>query len=135
LVIDSVIASATVSLPTLACLIFSTSVPAVSATSAIILTRPWKNSLRATKSVSELTSTSTPLVGFTETPIKPPAATRSAFLAALGRAFRAKEINPRLDVAVGLGERGFAIHHARAGPLTQLLDHLCGDVGHRNSSS
>ena len=61
--------------------------PAVSATSAIILTRPWKKSLRATKSVSELTSTTTPLVAFTDIPIRPSAAMRPAFLAALASPF------------------------------------------------
>ena len=49
-------------LPTLAALIFSTSAPTSSATCAIILTRPWNWPLRATKSVSELTSTTTPLL-------------------------------------------------------------------------
>ena len=74
-------------LPALAALIVSTSAPTSSATLAIILTRPWNRSLRATKSVSELTSTTTPLVPLTATPIRPSAATRPAFLAALERPF------------------------------------------------
>src|SRR5512143_1539511 len=85
--IVSEIDSDTVMLPAFADLIFSTSVPTDNATSAIIFTRPWKRSLRATKSVSELTSTTTPLVPCTCTPIRPSAATRPAFLAALDRPF------------------------------------------------
>src|SRR5262245_29061650 len=79
----SPMASASVISPTLAALIFSTSVPTFSATFAIILTRPWNRSLRATKSVSEFTSTTTPLDPSTATPMRPSAAMRPAFLAAL----------------------------------------------------
>jgi hypothetical protein len=82
LAIVSEMSSAMVRLPVLAALIFSISGPTSSATLAIIFTRPWNRSLRATKSVSELTSTTTPLAPFTATPIRPSAATRSAFLAA-----------------------------------------------------
>ena len=85
--IASEIAVSTVTLPTLAALIFSTSAPTSSATWAIILTSPWNCSLRATKSVSELTSTTTPLVPSVSAPIRPSAATRPAFLAALDRPF------------------------------------------------
>src|SRR5262249_5628709 len=85
--IASAIAVSTVTLPTLAALIFSTSAPTSSATWAIILTKPWNCSLRATKSVSELTSTTTPLVPLVSAPIRPSAATRPAFLAALERPF------------------------------------------------
>src|SRR3982751_4765451 len=83
----SEIAVSTVTLPTLAALIVSTSAPLCSATWAIILTRPWNCSLRATKSVSELTSTTTPLVPEVTAPIRPSAATRPDFLAALERPF------------------------------------------------
>src|SRR4029450_12766123 len=58
--IASEIAVSTVTSPTLTALIFSTSALLCSATCAIILTRPWNCSLRATKSVSELTSATTP---------------------------------------------------------------------------
>src|SRR5215510_1521594 len=81
------IASATVSLPSFAALMASTSAPTFSATSAIVFTRFWNCSLRATKSISELTSTTTPLVGPTATAIRPSAATRPAFFAALARPF------------------------------------------------
>src|SRR3979411_1439089 len=83
----SAIAVSTVTLPTLAALIFSTSAPTSSATCAIILTSPWNCSLRATKSVSELpprTTASGPAVG---APVRPSAATRPAFFAAFDRPF------------------------------------------------
>src|SRR6202158_5828128 len=83
----SAIAVSTVTLPTLAALIFSTSAPTSSATCAIILTSPWNCSLRATKSVSELTSTTTPLLPAVCAPIRPSAATRPAFFAALDKPF------------------------------------------------
>src|SRR5258706_10508920 len=83
----SAMAVSTVTLPTFAALIFSMSAPAFSATWAIILTSPWNCSLRATKSVSELTSTTTPLVPDVSAPIRPSAATRPAFLAAFDRPF------------------------------------------------
>src|SRR6266851_532638 len=83
----SAIAVSTVTPPTLAALIFSTSAPTSSATCAIILTSPWNCSLRATKSVSELTSTTTPLLPAVSAPIRPSAATRPAFFAAFDRPF------------------------------------------------
>ena len=85
--IASWIARSTVTSPTGAALIFSTSAPTLSATWAIILTRPWNCSLRATKSVSELTSTTTPLVPAVSAPIRPSAAMRPDFLAAFDRPF------------------------------------------------
>ncbi len=85
--IASAIAVSTVTLPTFAALIFSTSAPTWSPTWAIILTRPWNCSLRATKSVSELTSTTTPLLPDVCAPIRPSAATRPAFFAAFDRPF------------------------------------------------
>src|SRR6201747_180979 len=83
----SAIAVSTVPSPTLAALIFSTSAPTLRATCAIILTSPWNCSLRATKSVSELTSTTTPLLPDVIAPIRPSAATRPAFFAAFDRPF------------------------------------------------
>src|SRR4051794_36342987 len=85
--IASDIAVPTVTLPAFAALIFSTSAPTASATCAIILTSPWNCSLRATKSVSELTSTTTPLLPDVSAPIRPSAATRPAFFAAFDRPF------------------------------------------------
>src|SRR5262249_48210099 len=37
----------------------------------------------------------------------------------------AQPVDRRIDVAVGLGERLLAVHHARAGQLAELL-HQCG---------
>src|SRR5689334_13117000 len=85
--IASAIAASTVIWPTFAALIFSMSEPTSSATWPIILTRPWNCSLRATKSVSELTSTTTPLVPLVTAEISPSAATRPAFFAAFDRPF------------------------------------------------
>src|ERR1700758_782566 len=85
--IVSAMSSATLRPPILCDLIFSTSAPASSATCAIILTRPWNWPLRATKSVSELTSTTTPLVPAVSAPISPSAATRPAFFAAFDNPF------------------------------------------------
>jgi len=73
--------------PTFAALILATSAPTLSATCAISLTSPWNCSLRATKSVSELTSTTTPLGPAVTAPIRPSAATRPAFFAAFDRPF------------------------------------------------
>src|SRR5713226_2735735 len=85
--IASAMAVLIVTLPTFAALIFSRSAPTSSATCAIILTSPWNCPLRATKSVSELTSTRTPLMPTVFTPIRPSAATRPAFFAAFDRPF------------------------------------------------
>src|SRR6202051_176594 len=78
--IASAMAVSIVVWPTFAALIFSMSAPTSSATCAIILTSPWNCSLRATKSVSELTSTTTPLVAEVSAPIRPSADTRPALL-------------------------------------------------------
>ena len=105
--IASEIAVSTVTLPTLAALIVSTSAPLWSATCAIILTRPWNCSLRATKSVSELTSTTTPLLPEVSAPIRPSAATRPAFLAAFDRPFLRSQscaagMSPEVSVSAAL---------------------------------
>ena len=121
-------------LPALAALIASTSVPTSSATSAIICTRPWNRSLRATKSVSELTSTTTPFVPFTRDADQAFGGDAAGLLGGLRQALLAQPVDRRLHVAVGLAERGLAIHHARAGRVAQLFDHLCGDVCHRPHS-
>src|SRR5580692_11259614 len=103
----SAMAVSTVTLPTLAALIFSISAPTSSATWAIIFTSPWKCSLRATKSVSELTSTTTPLVPLVSAAIRPSAATRPAFLAAFDRPFLRSQscaacMSPSLSVSAAL---------------------------------
>src|SRR2546427_646960 len=79
--IAEAIASPIVLLPAWAALIASTSAPVRSAACAINFTRPWKWSLRATKSVSELTSTRMPRPSASATATRPPAARRPAFFA------------------------------------------------------
>jgi hypothetical protein len=59
--------------------------PLSSAMRAAAATNFWKVSLRPTKSVSELTSTTAPRLPLAATPIRPSAATRPAFLAAADR--------------------------------------------------
>jgi hypothetical protein len=111
--IASAIAVSTVTSPTLAALIFSTSAPTSSATCAIILTRPWNCSLRATKSVSELTSTTTPLVPLRSDARRsglPRRRGRPSWRPSTGPSCAASRSPPH--VAVGLGERLLAIHHA-----------------------
>ena len=90
----------------------------------------WNFSLRATKSVSELTSTSAASLASAARPIRPSAATRPAFLAALAEALGPQPVDRGLHVAVGLVERRLAIHHARAGLVAQVLHHGCGDRRH-----
>ena len=51
-------------------------------------------------------------------------------LGGLGQALLAQPIDRGIDVARGFAERGLAIHHARAGHLAQVLDHLCSDLSH-----
>ena len=102
LAIVSEIDSETVMLPAFAALIFSTSVPTESATSAIIFTRPWNRSLRATKSVSELTSTTTPLVPLHLHADQAFGSNAAGLLRRLGQAFLAQPILGRGHVAVGL---------------------------------
>ena len=60
----------------------------------------------------------------------------AGLLGGLGEALLAQPIDGRLHVALGLAERGLAIHHARSGHLAQLLDHRSGDLfRHRHKSS
>ena len=94
-------------------------------------TKAWNSSLRATKSVSELTSTTAPAVPRVATPTSPSAATRPAFFAAAARPFvrsqsTAASMSPR-----GLAERPLAIHHPGAGLVAQFLDQRCRYLGHR----
>ena len=79
--------------PAFAALIASTSAPTSSATSAIILTRPWKWSLRATKSVSELTSTTTPLLPATDDADQAFGGDAAGLLGGLGEALLAQPVD------------------------------------------
>src|SRR6202022_2664979 len=125
--IASAMAVSTVTLPTFAALILSRSAPTSSATCAIILTSPWNCSLRATKSVSELTSTTTPLMPAAQAPRRDTA----GFFRGFRQALFAQPIDRRLHVAFVLGERLLAVHHADAGRFAQVLDHRRCDRCHR----
>ena len=102
---------------------------AFGASDAILRTMSWNCSLRATKSVSELTSTTAPpcLRGDADQALGGDAA---GLLGGLRQALLAQPVDGLLDVALGLGQRGLAVHHAGAGLVAQLLHHGCGDGGH-----
>ena len=98
----SVMISATVLPPMGAAFSASTS-STVSATFAISATISWNSALRATKSVSEFTSTSTPVPPSVATATRPSAAVRPAFLSALARPLTRKRstaasISPSVSV-------------------------------------
>ena len=59
----------------------------------------------------------------------------AGLLRGLGQALLAQPVLRGLHVAAALGERGLAIHHARAGRLAEVLDHRCCDCRHRCKSS
>ena len=48
----------------------------------------------------------------------------------LRQSLLAQPVDRALDVALGLGERRLAVHHAGAGLVAQLLDEASGDIGH-----
>src|SRR3954452_14087747 len=54
----------------------------------------------------------------------------TGFLGGLGQTLLAQPVDRGLHVAIGLGERGLAIHHARAGLVAQVLHHRGGDICH-----
>ena len=86
---------------------FDTSPLALAASEATFRTMSWNCSLRATKSVSELTSTTAPLLPLVSMPIRPSAATRPAFLAAFDRPFlrsqsTAASMSPLASVSAAL---------------------------------
>ena len=54
----------------------------------------------------------------------------AGLLGGLGETLGAQPIDRGLHVAGGLVERGFAIHHARAGLLAQVLHHRCTNRCH-----
>ena len=51
----------------------------------------------------------------------------AGLLRGLGQALLAQPVDGGFHVAVGLVERGLAVHHARAGLVAQVLHHRCGD--------
>ena len=88
----------------------------------------------ATKSVSQLISTSTPTLapGAMCCAMTPSFAARLAFFSAEACLFCAV-IHGGFDVAVRLDERLFAIHQARAGHFAELADICRSDFSHNNS--
>ena len=101
-----------------------------SATASTPRTSAWKSSLRATKSVSELTSTTTPRLRLDRHADKTLGRHAPALLGRLGEALLAQPVDRLLDVAVGLAQRILAIHHARAGLFAQILDQPRGNGRH-----
>ena len=127
----SAIASATVMLPTLAALIFSTSVPTSSATSAIILHQALEQIVARDEVGLGIDLDHDALGALDGGADQAFGGDAAGLLGGLGQALLAQPVDGGFHVAVGLAERRLAIHHARAGLVAQLLDHLCGDVGHR----
>ena len=91
--------------------------------------RVWKSSVRATKSDSQLSSTSTPILPpmWMYEPIRPSLVERPDFLRGLREPALAQDGRGLLDVAVGLLQRGLALHHAGAGAVAERLDQGCGN--------
>ncbi len=86
---------------------FVTSPPDLPASEAMLVTISWNCSLRATKSVSELTSTTEPDLPDVAMPTRPSAAMRPAFLAAFDRPFlrsqsTAASMSPLTSVSAAL---------------------------------
>ena len=57
------------------------------------------------------------------------------FLGGFRQPLLAQPIDRGLHVAAGLGERGLAVHHARAGRLAQVFHHFGGDICHWSNLS
>ena len=86
-------------------------------------------SLRATKSVSAFTSTSAACRrrGDADQALGGGAA---GLLGRGRKALLAQPVDGGFHVAVGLGQRLLAVHHARAGLVAQLFHQRSGDLGH-----
>ena len=86
-----------------------------------------ESSVRATKSVSQLTSTSTAAPGVTRATTRPSEVARSALLRGRREAALAKDLAGFFEVAAGLDERLLAIHHPDAGLGAQVRHNLRRD--------
>ena len=62
--------------------------------------------------------------------MRPSAATRPAFFAALASPFLRSQSTAASRSPLGFAECGFAIHHAGPGLVAELFHHACGDVRH-----
>ena len=94
----------------------------------------WNCGLRATKSVSELTSTIAPDVVLGDQADQALGRHPVRLLGGLGQALLAQPVDGLFHVAVGFGERRLAVHHAGAGLVAQGLHHARGDAVIRKSS-
>ena len=98
-----------------------------SAASAMRATRLWKSAFRATKSVSELTSTMTALPRRRGDADQAFGRDAAGLLGRLGETLGAEPVDGCFHVAAGFGQRILAVHHAHAGLLAELLHHSSGN--------
>ena len=94
----------------------------VSAALATSRANAWNSSPRATKSVSQLTSTSTALGPERSTATRAFGGDPRGLLVGLREPALAHELGGRVQIALGLDQRLLALHHAGAGALAQLFD-------------
>ncbi len=106
-----------------------TSPAASSASLATLPTIDWNCSLRATKSVSEFTSTMAPRVPSTTDADEALGGHAAGLLGGLGEATGAQPVDCGFHVAIGLFERLLAVHHPHAGQVAEFL-HLLSSNGH-----
>ena len=105
----------------------------LAASSAAALANARNESFFETKSVSQLISTSAPVVPSTEAATTPSAVMRDGGLAGLAAELDAQQLLGALHVAFGLGQRLLAFHHRGVGLGAQFGDHAGGDCGHLES--
>ncbi len=98
-------------------------------------TKSWNCSFLATKSVSEFTSTATPLRAVDGDADQAFGRGAARLLGGGGEALGAQPVDGGFHVALGLVQRLLAIHHAGAGALAQIL-HISGsNLSHVSYSS
>ena len=88
----------------------------------------WKRLLRATKSVSLVSSSRMPRSGRIREKIFPLLVTRSLFLYGRRQSLLFQQPLGLVEITVGLGERVLAVHHPRPGLLPELLYIGCLDL-------
>ena len=104
--------------------------PCSSASCATLRTKSWNCSFLATKSVSELTSTTAPRCALDGDADQAFGGGAAGLLGGGGEALGAQPVDRGFHVAVGLGERLLAVHHAGAGALAQFLHSRGRDLSH-----
>ena len=115
------------------CFSAATSSPWASAALVTPVTNSWNLSLRATKSVSLLTSTAAPTLPAVCIADQAFGSDAAGLLGGRGEALLAQPVDGLLDIAGDFGQRALAIHHAGAGLLAQVLDQGGGDLCHVGS--